>query len=689
MINFEGLATKTLIKTASRISFIILLGTILNYIHVLKTSEEHRKETLAKYIQERTSREQIVFIEAEKDHEYLISEFLESYQRYLKNPNLSSLFKSIATKSAYDIYRNKNSNFDGKKTSGIYLNAGSSVTKEVMAKILAGYDISTRMGPAFHHNFQDTYFTYPENGIVLYWPEFPKWAVDLNETYDVRNEEYYAVATEKHDPEKKTIWSRLFYDKVSKTWMVTASTPIYIDGVHIASVHHDLMVTELVDRVMTDDIDGAQNFIVRADGTLIVHPGYFSELIDSQGTLNLSNPQSEKLQDLATKFLLIKDNPGQSVIASNKIEGLLGVGKIEGPNWYLVTDYPKKIIRDAAIKNSFVLLTISFLSWVIELILLFFIIYKEVSVPLRKFINTTETIAKGNFNSRIRLRRTDELGMLASAFNRMTAAIRQRDQQLAKHNADLENLIETRTKERDQERAMNIHASRLAAIGEMAGGLAHEINTPLATIKLLTSQALQEAQGDIPDLGLMLQQLTMTDRTVDRLSKIVKSLKTFAREGSTDPFEATDVKELINDSVSLLVERFRSHNIDLQIKVSDPSPTIFCRPIQIGQVLVNLLNNAHDAMEASETKRIEISATDKGDMVEIRVTDSGPGIPPEIREKIFNPFFTTKSVDKGTGMGLSISHGILNSHHGKITLDKDSEQTSFIIILPKVQQQAA
>ncbi|HEX4924120.1 MAG TPA: ATP-binding protein, partial [Bdellovibrionales bacterium] len=115
---------------------------------------------------------------------------------------------------------------------------------------------------------------------------------------------------------------------------------------------------------------------------------------------------------------------------------------------------------------------------------------------------------------------------------------------------------------------------------------------------------------------------------------------------------------------------------------------IACRPTQISQVLLNLLNNAHDAVAEQTEKWVKLDVRDLGDSVELSVTDSGAGIPPEIQEKIMQPFFTTKQIGEGTGLGLSISKGLVDSHHGQLRLDAKSKNTRFVVLLPKTQQPA-
>jgi len=219
----------------------------------------------------------------------------------------------------------------------------------------------------------------------------------------------------------------------------------------------------------------------------------------------------------------------------------------------------------------------------------------------------------------------------------------------------------------------------------MAAGVAHEINNPLAIIKVKSQIINKELTKDSSDKDFIFTQLSSISSTVDRIAKIVRGLKNFARDGEHDPFQTSDLSSIINDTLSLCQARLDSKNIDL-IKINtDSEVSIECRSVQISQVLLNLLNNAHDAVESLDKKWIKIELIEKNDIVQICVTDSGFGIPQSIREKLMQPFFTTKEIGKGTGLGLSLSRGLIESHKGRLFFDFDSAHTKVVIELPKQQ----
>jgi PAS domain S-box-containing protein len=225
-------------------------------------------------------------------------------------------------------------------------------------------------------------------------------------------------------------------------------------------------------------------------------------------------------------------------------------------------------------------------------------------------------------------------------------------------------------------------AAKMSALGQMAGGLAHEIINPLAIIHGNAQVLKQQAAQNSLNFSNLIDTANTIEQTTDRISKIVKSLRTFARDVAQDPFQKMAIATIVAETAELCRARFESRKIDFRIKEIDPQLEIACRPVQISQVLLNLLNNAFDAVENLTDPWVEISAADDGSYVKIFVTDMGPGIPAGLQEKIFQPFFTTKDIGKGTGLGLSVSSGIIETHSGSLTLDTALAYTRFVARLP-------
>ncbi len=227
------------------------------------------------------------------------------------------------------------------------------------------------------------------------------------------------------------------------------------------------------------------------------------------------------------------------------------------------------------------------------------------------------------------------------------------------------------------------HSAKMSALGEMAGGIAHEINSPLAIVTVRANQLERmQARGKLTPEAVI-HEAQLIAKTAKRIGDIIKGLRAFAREGSEDPLEAASVAELVDDALVLCQTRFRNNEVSLKIATIAEDLRIECRAVQITQVILNLLSNAYDAVATLDERWVSLDVWDRGDFVEITVTDSGRGIAEDIRPKIMQPFFTTKGVGRGTGLGLSISKGIVEAHQGILELDATAPNTRFVMSLPK------
>lgn len=257
--------------------------------------------------------------------------------------------------------------------------------------------------------------------------------------------------------------------------------------------------------------------------------------------------------------------------------------------------------------------------------------------------------------------------------------VRQWNKVLKQINLNLDQKVNEQT-------AILINASKMSALGEMAGGIAHEISSPLAVIQMKSEQLKESAEINDLKSSEVIETADEIASTVIRIAKIISGLRSFSRDGRGDPFELSSLQTILEETLHFCKEKFKNNNTKLNVQMPANPLKIECRPTQISQVLLNLINNAYDAIRDANDKWVTVELVDTGEYIEISVTDSGQGIPTEIREKIMQPFFTTKEVGKGTGLGLSISCGIIFSHKGKLTVDSKSQHTRFVITLPKSQK---
>lgn len=286
----------------------------------------------------------------------------------------------------------------------------------------------------------------------------------------------------------------------------------------------------------------------------------------------------------------------------------------------------------------------------IALVVLLFVVFlsHSITLPIQKLVSGAEEIGRGNLNHRIELKTGDELSLLASSFNTMVGNL-------------------------DEAQKRLVQSEKLASLGQMAAGIAHEMNNPLANISLNAQMLLREAKEGGPGI----HRLRVIDENVDAAARIVRDLLDFSRETKLR-LTPVDINALITKAMDSVKQHLSGIEV---VKNFGDLPEISADSAQLRQVFTNIITNACQAMPGGGRLTVTTRATK--DNVEIKFTDTGVGIPKENLGKIFDPFFTTREVGKGTGLGLSISYGIIQKHRGKIEAESEiGRGSTFTIKLP-------
>src|SRR5881296_3536887 len=227
-----------------------------------------------------------------------------------------------------------------------------------------------------------------------------------------------------------------------------------------------------------------------------------------------------------------------------------------------------------------------------------------------------------------------------------------------------------------------VQAGKLATLGELTTGVAHELNNPLNNTGLFVGNAIDLIELGVTDKGQIVRELRQAMQQVRKATEIISHLRTFGRAAPVSR-EPIPLRQVIERALSLMRQQLRLREIEVTVDLGREEPVVVGNPIQLEQVFINLLTNARDAMADSPRKAIRISGSVGPAIVEVAFADTGDGIPPGLERRIFDPFFTTKDVGKGTGLGLSITYGIINEHGGMISVvSPPGEGATFLIQLP-------
>ena len=350
--------------------------------------------------------------------------------------------------------------------------------------------------------------------------------------------------------------------------------------------------------------------------------------------------------------------------------------------------YPLDAIEHTLRSNTYTIFGLSFGFIVLAGFLVAYLVHRMIYLPLKDLESGAERLAAGDLENTIPVRSKDEFGQLANSFNSMTKALRKSHDQLEDWGRTLEQKVEEATRELHKAQAESARSEKLASVGLLAAGIAHELNNPLTgvlTFSHLVRKNLPDGSPDAEDLDLVI-------RETKRCASIIRRLLDFSREKKPEK-SFSNLNTLIEDTVHLIAQSAQVNDIEIVTDLDGHLPEIWLDENLIKQVIMNMLVNAEHAIE--DEGRITIrtrllkagerpeSMQDSQEVAEISITDTGCGIPEGDMQRIFDPFFTTKGVGKGTGLGLSVSHGTIEAHGGTIEVEsKVGKGTEFRIYLP-------
>lgn len=377
----------------------------------------------------------------------------------------------------------------------------------------------------------------------------------------------------------------------------------------------------------------------------------------------------EQGQTLSTKTFVLNDwyfgnyQPIRNL--GNEIIGMLYVGQ------------QLKIFTRTRDQVVFSFLGIASILFIV-IIAMSYLVTRSITRPLGEMVDVTKSIAKGELDRVVNVNSRDELGQLAISFNKMVTSLKKMRLELEDWANTLEQKVKERTEALGKMQQKVVQAQRLASVGKLAAGIAHEINNPLGGILVFSSLILEQMSEDDPNRENLEEIIHQTMRCRD----IVKGLLQFSRQ---EPGKVTQVKinDTLNTTLSLIEKQALFHNIQITRKFSEKLPPIMGDNSQLQQVFMNIILNAVQAMDGVGELTLTTWFHKKEEKVVIEISDTGCGIAPELIDRIFDPFFTTKEVGQGTGLGLAIAYGIVTKYGGRMAVTSEVNQgATFTIRFP-------
>ncbi len=720
------LARSTLIQMGVRIAVIIALTTLFSYLHMRHTLRREALARLEQHVSERAEREEAIFVLAEDNHATL-RKALQERIRALEPREVEARFELLFARMPDGSVRSRLEGFDGTKMPGVYVPRRVNLDLDVRRRILAAYDVLSQYGPALLTRFTDTFITLPEGPNIIYWPANPTYSHDAGPDEDFSSLEYVVSSLPEKNPRRLTSWTAVYEEPITHGRLVTAATPVDLDGRLVMTVGHDVLLDELMTRTLNARLPGAYNVILRDDGELIAYPGMKEET--APGTAATPPEDPERMAHLRSLSERVKNrSPGETPLVLPEHQEYLAVARLKGPGWNFVTVLPEIEMSRPAAEAARIVLLLGVGSLILELIIMSWVLRQQVTRPLLAFSQATERLASGNdLQVELDTSREDELGQLARSFRLMANEVQRREESLRQANETLEQRVQERTRELGDIQQQLVQTARRAGMAEIATNVLHNVGNVLNSV-YTSAQLARERTAQM--------RLEHVRRLANLLDEHQSDLGTFLTQSPQGqhmrPFLHTLGENLLEERKEILslleeVGRYTEHIGDIvnvqqdyarvprlqepvllsasvedalrinaagltrqQVKVErhlEPLPPVLTDKHKLLMILVNLISNAQHALEEvpADERRLSVKLERTPEArLRLSIHDSGVGIAPEMLTRIFQSGFTTR--EEGHGFGLHSSALAAQELDGSLSAHSDGpgRGATFTLELPYV-----
>jgi signal transduction histidine kinase/ActR/RegA family two-component response regulator len=672
------LTGKALLRLALLGAAVLLLFGAIGAAVLYRQIEAQESERLALQAAERARVAEQVLGHVAEMHRTVRDEFVHRWPDY-RNAAAARRFDSLLERDAEGAWRSRAEISDGRLFPTGWVRKGTPLTDEVRERVVLFHDLSRRYGPGAATRNDNLFFVgMPEQSNMGYDPYlYPTWSNDVASDYDQLSAQWGRLAYEPAPPDAPTRWSTPEIDDVSPTLgpVFAVLTPIHVDGQQVATVGTTVLVKEFLNRVLPALGAQARYVAIHADGR---------PLTDTRPRTTTGAP----LGDLHARLGAITAGGAASYAGYSDADDMLyALARIDGPGWYVAAMLPGAELRARAAAPLLWTLAFGACALLLPLAIVSAILRRQVAAPLGDLTRAAESLAAGHTTGdttvRLPAKREDELGRLSIAFNDMAAKVAERDAALREDKRQIEDTLHSLLEAQNElarQRDALYQSEKLSALGSLLAGVAHELNNPLAVVVGRAFQ-LEEAASSAIDR----ERATQLRLAAERCARIVRTFLAMARRQ-----EATHapvcVQQVVRDALELLGYVLRTSDVQVLTEFDPELPLVHGDADQLSQVLLNLVTNAQQAMaQMAGPRRLTVRTrrSDGAAQVIVDVIDSGPGVPAELAGRIFDPYFTTKPVGEGTGVGLAVSLGIVQAHGGTLTLGSSAEGGAhFVVTLP-------